>query len=236
MIDIPNNMSDLVKIQNEINAELANKEVFTALVSTTFKGLEPKLVKRAIMEGMMRGFKFKDFLEKNIYAIPYKGTYSLITSIDYARKIGMRNGVIGKSAPAYEFDENKKPVSCTVTITRKAHGVVGAYTATVYFDEYTTGFNLWKTKPKTMIAKVAEMHALRMACPEELAQSYIEEEMSKEVVQAVSVDLDAARGRLEAVKSLSELKSVWSSLPSEAKTALEELKNSLKTYYENPQV
>jgi hypothetical protein len=29
----------------------------------------------------------------------------------------------------------------------------------------------------TMIAKVAEMHALRKACPEELAKSYIEEEM-----------------------------------------------------------
>ena len=39
-----------------------------------------------------------------------------------------------------------------------------------------------------MIAKVAEMHALRMACPEELSQSYIEEEMDENIKMGEIVD------------------------------------------------
>ncbi len=32
-----------------------------------------------------------------------------------------------------------------------------------------------------MIAKVAEVHALRKACPEEMSQIYVEEEREKEI-------------------------------------------------------
>jgi hypothetical protein len=173
--------TNLIKIQEEINRELANKDVFNALVVTTFKGINQNLIKRALMEGMMRGYTFKDFLEKNIYAIPFgKDGYALVTSVDDARKRGMRSGVVGK----------KKIISCSVTIKRKVNEYVGDYTATVYFDEYfkagRNGYpSLWEQKPRTMIAKVAEMHALRMACPEELAQTYIEEEMDKEKVTLI---------------------------------------------------
>ncbi len=104
-------MTNIVEIQKEIGLQLENKEVFTALVQTTFKGLAEPLVKKAIMEGMIRGFKFQDFLEKNVCAIPFSQTYSLVTSIDYARKIGMRSGVIGKSEPTYEVDKDGKIIS-----------------------------------------------------------------------------------------------------------------------------
>lgn len=170
-------------INDRLNKELADPAAFRALVATTFNGLDEQRTKQALMEGMIRGFKFEDFLQKNVYAVPFGGAYSLVTSIDNNRKIGMRSGVIGKGAPVYRYkDEEKKKIDeCDVTIKRLVHGHVGEFTATVDFDEYTTGRNLWKTKPKTMIAKVAEMHALRMACPEELAQMYTEEEMHKEV-------------------------------------------------------
>lgn len=173
-------MTDIIKIQQEIKTELSNKEVLNALVTTTFKGLAVPQVYLAVQEGMMRGFTFKDFLEKNIYAIPFRDGYSLVTSIDYARKIGMRSGVCGKSAPTYE-EKDGKVISCTVTIKRQVSGVVGDYSATVFFAEFSTGRNLWTTKPRAMIAKVAEMHALRMACPEELSQAYSEEEVEKEI-------------------------------------------------------
>lgn len=169
----------VVAAKNEILRQLGDKETFTLLLNTTFKGLNPNVVKRAAFEGHLRGFTFKDFLEKNVYAIPFREGYSLVSSIDYARKIGMRSGVVGKSAPIFEMD-NKKIVACTITVKRKVNGVVGEWTATVYFDEYTTSKNLWNSKPRTMIAKVAEMHALRMACPEELSQTYSEEELAKE--------------------------------------------------------
>lgn len=231
-------MTDIIKIQDEIKNQLSKKEVMSALVETTFKGLNQNLIPRAIMEGMMRGFEFKDFLEKNIYAIPFHNRqtgiqeYSLITSIDYARKIGMRSGVVGVSAPVYEMDGDKI-LSCTITIKRKVSDYVGDYTATAFFSEYNTGRNQWVSKPRTMIAKVAEMHALRKACPEELSQTYTEEEMEKEVETKVVVDLNIYKDKLEATTSLEELKQVWSALPIEAKNAFTQLKEELKAKYEN---
>lgn len=170
--------------KEEINRQLADKATFDSLLEITFKGLTPQLAKRAMLEGMMRGHTFVDFLNKNVYAIPFKNRsngeegYTLITSIDYARQVGAQNGVSGKSKPTYVMGDNKKLISCEVTVYKKG-GDERGYTAEVFFDEYTTGKNLWVTKPRTMLAKVAEMHALRMACPKELAKAYVEEEFDK---------------------------------------------------------
>lgn len=182
---MPDNKSLVVAMNEEMNVQLADPKVCVALLATTFKGLQEKQMKQAILEGMIRGLTFKNFLEKDVYAIPFKDGYSLITSIDFGRKKGMRSGIVGKKAPEFEMGENKKIISCTVTVQRKIEGYVGDFTATVYFDEYykvgKNGYpSLWDSKPRTMIAKVAEMHALRMACPEELSQSYIEEELESE--------------------------------------------------------
>lgn len=175
--------SQVELFNEEIGRELANPAVMRALIATTFKGLTSPSVHQACLEARIRGFTFKDMLEKNVYAIPYGSSYSLVTSIDYSRKKGMRAGIVGKNAPVYEMD-GQKVVSCSVTVKRRVDsGYVGDYTSLVFFDEYTTGKNLWTTKPKTMIAKVAEMHALRMACPEELSQAYTEEEMESEAAQ-----------------------------------------------------
>lgn len=176
----------LALVNKEISRELADPAIMRALLKTTFKGLDETAMRQAIFEGMVRGFKFKDFLEKNVYAIPFKEGYSLVTSIDHARKIGMKSGIIGKSAPEYSYydgtGEGGKPVieSCTITVKRRVAKDIGEYTATVFFEEYNTGRNLWVSKPRTMIAKVAEMHALRMACPEEMSQIYTPEELDKE--------------------------------------------------------
>lgn len=221
---------ELQKLKDEINKELANKENFTILIQTTFKGFEAPLVKRALLEGMMRGFSFKDFLEKNIYAIKFGTGYSLVTSIDHARKIGMRSGVVGKSAPIYAEKEKGGILSCTVVIKRKVAEHIGDYAATVFFDEYSTGKNLWASKPRTMIAKVAESHALRMACPEEMAQIYVEEEMEKEVapVELPPVAIEEYKKKLEAATDVVQLGKAWSALPIEVKKVLEVFKDELK--------
>lgn len=174
----------VVQIKNEINRQLGDAETLKSLLVTTFKGLEASAAKRAMMEGMLRGFKFEDFLKKNIYAIPFKESYSLVTSIDYARKIGARSNVVGKSKPLFTMN-GKLIVSCEITVKKRLNGYVGDFTAEVYFDEYykagRNGYpSLWDSKPRTMIAKVAEMHALRMACPEEMSQLYTEEEFDKD--------------------------------------------------------
>lgn len=185
------NQSQIQIINDEINRELAGEAVSRALLATTFKGLTVPTMRQAIMDGMIRGFTFKDFREKNVYAVPFGSTYSLVTSIDYSRKLGMRSGIVGKTAPVYHMNEDGTIESCEVTVKRKIGEYVGDYTAKVYFSEYDNGRNLWKSKPRTMIAKVAEMHALRMACPEALSQQYIEEE----------IELEAGQKRLHEVKA-----------------------------------
>jgi hypothetical protein len=224
----------LVQIKKEITTQLSDVETFNSLLKTTFKGLKPELVKTAMMDGMMQGFKFEDFLKKHVYAIGYGETYSLVTSIDHARKIGMRSGIVGKSAPTFEMD-GKDVASCTITVKRKINEYVGEYTATVFFDEYSTGKNLWKSKPKTMIAKVAEMHALRMACPEELSQSYVEEEMERgeKATPVAAVDITQHEASLRAATSLEGLQEAWSGLPGEAKATLLAVKDEMKKKYEN---
>lgn len=174
---------DLVGMNKEITTQLKDEGVKRALLATTFKGLDENNMRKAAMEGMMRGFNFKSFLDRDVYAIPYGSGYSLVESVDYIRKVGMRAGIVGKSAPTYTWEDDKKPETCTITVKRLVHGYVGEYTATVFFSEFSTGKSLWQSKPRMMLAKVAEMHALRMACPEELAHAYIEEEMESEIVR-----------------------------------------------------
>ncbi len=227
--------SQLQVVEKEFKRELSlNKSALNALLQTTFQKFSPELMQKAIFEGMMRGFNFKDFLEKNVYAIKYSDTYSLITSIDFSRKIAMRSGLAGKSEPTFKEQENGKIVSCTVTVKRNVSGTIGDYTATVFFDEYykagKNGYpSLWDTKPHTMIAKVAEMHALRSAFPEEMAKQYIEEEMQKNMAQDIeSEDFEEYEKKMREAKSVEELKSIWASLPQKAKAQFKGLATELK--------
>lgn len=171
--------TDLIvkRVNQEISEQFSDKNVVATLISTTFKGMSETTMKKAIMEGMIRGFEFKDFLNKDVYAISYGNDYSLVTSIDYMRKVAAQNGQTGKDEPFFEDDENGNPKTCSLSVYRNGN----KYTAKVYFNEYSTGKNQWLSKPRTMLAKVAEMHALRMAFPEELSKSYIEEEQRQPV-------------------------------------------------------
>lgn len=225
--------SQLQLVEKEFKRELkVNQEALKALLQTTFKGLTGETMQKAIFEGMLRGYTFKDFLQKDVYAIPYGNNYSLVNSIDYSRKIAMRSGLAGKSEPQFKELENGKIVSCTITVKRNVEGVIGDYTATVFFDEYDTGRNLWQTKPHTMLAKVAEMHALRSAFPEEMAKQFIPEEMQKEVIAPIEqVNLEEHEAKLKGAKTLEELQGVWANLPQVAKNQFKGLATELKSNF-----
>lgn len=214
--------SIVIKIKNEINIQLGDAETLKSLLDTAFKGLEAAQMKRALLEGMLRGFTFEDFLKKNVYAIPFAGGYTLITSIDFSRKIAQKSAV-WQSKPEFEMN-NDKVVSCTVIAYRRLGQDVAEYPATVYLSEYSTGKNLWNSKPRTMLAKVAEMHALRKACPEELAQTYVEEEVQKqEPIKASALDVEALNANEQALlecKDVESLDRYWADLPGEFRPKL----------------
>ncbi len=223
------------KINEEVSRELQSKETMEALIQSTFKDFPAPMVKSAITEAMIRGFTFKNILEKDVYPIKYGNTYSLITSINYVRKIAMRSGLAGKTAPVFTFKDdgaqggNLRPDSCTITVKRRVDGNIDEYTATVFFDEYNTGKNQWLTKPKTMIAKVAEMHAIRSGFPEETSQMFSEEEMEKTTVAPeTSIDLVACGEKIGAAMTIEELKNVWKEL-TPAERNVDELKNLYKS-------
>lgn len=196
-------LPSLAAVKQELNTIVGDTETLNQLVETTFKGLTVEVAKKAMLEAMIRGFKFEDFLKKNVYAVKYGQGYSLVTSIDYARRIGQKNGVVGTKRPEYTYKtimKDGKEVqtidACCVTILKRFEdGYVGEYEAEVDFDEYYQAgktYNgeytpsMWDKKPKTMIAKVAEMHSLRKACPEDLSQMYTEDEMQREVESKIA--------------------------------------------------
>lgn len=229
---------DIVAYQQEIKLQVTdNKEVFNALAQNTFKGLEQSNIPQALLEGMMRGYTIKDFMTKKIYATPFwngklqRQDYALVQSVSDVRAIAMKSGQSGKSAPLFAHDKDGNIESCTVTVW-KTGGDERGYTATVFFDEYekppvkakdgvTLIPGMWQTKKRTMISKVAEVHALRMAFPEELSQSYIEEEFDKDnVIHVVDESIDTipndekekAIESFMGTKTIDELKKAFSVL------------------------
>ena len=62
----------------------------------------------------------------------------------------------------------------------------------VSLSEYSTGKSLWKSKPATMVRKVALVHCLREAFPDAFAGLYSAEEMEHEGQQARQVSADVA--------------------------------------------
>lgn len=222
----------IAEIATEVKTQLSNQEVAGALLATTFKGLDTNRMALALREGMIAGFTFQDFMKKDVYAIPFNNGYSLVTSIDYSRKIAMRSGLCGKTEPVYTYNPDGSIETCSVTVKRLVNGHVGEYSAKVFFKEYTTGKNLWVSKPHTMIAKVAEMHALRMAFPEEMAKQYVEEEFAKPTVVEVVVDISDEEKEnviksLDSTTSAQDLVDMWASL-----TAKQRNNKDVKIAYE----
>lgn len=195
------NQSLVIAANRELSLQTSDPASMRALIATVFKGFrDERVVKQACLEAMMRGYSFQDIVNKKIYAIPFGGGYSLVQSISDVRAIAMRSGQVGKKAPEFLEDSEGNLVSCTVTVLRRVDGYVGEYTATVFFDEYNKGKDNWLNKPRTMIAKVAEMHALRMAFPEELSQAYVEEEFDKESPSDIEDRMKKASEETESLK------------------------------------
>lgn len=70
---------------------------------------------------------------------------------------------------------------------RRSHPTV----TTVALDEYDTGKSLWRSKPATMIRKVALVQALRETYPAQFGGVYDRDEMPDEMPQAPAQAVEA---------------------------------------------
>ncbi len=121
-----------------------------------------------------------DPIMRQLHFIKYGGKVSYVTSIDGYRIIAHRTGMFaGVDEPRYDFDKEGRPVHCSITVYKMVMNTRCGFSATVKFGEYDTGMNNWKKMPETMIAKVAEAHALRKAFPNDLSGIYTQDEMEQ---------------------------------------------------------
>lgn len=163
-------------------------------------------------------------LNREIYGFVFNKTkgdkrqLTPIVSIDGLRKIGERTGNYrpDDQPPRFEYDQDAKNndtnpagiISCTVTVYKFSHGEWHPAPATVYWEEFVPidyksgkiayGKNLWKEKPRIMIAKVAEAQALRKAFPDNFGNLFAQEEFDQSSIIDITPSEAAEQGAIEA--------------------------------------
>lgn len=163
-------------IQRFNDMSVEDKKALVAIAFPTVKN-DKDLIRETLIKAEAQGYKPNDFLSGNVYVIPFKGKekkVGLVASIEYLRQRAHRAGLIGIDAPIFEGTiKDGATLSCTITCRTEK----GSFAATAYYTEYYDNQKpIWNTKPKTMIAKVAESQALRKMLPDENLP-YIPEEM-----------------------------------------------------------
>ena len=108
---------------------------------------------------------------------------SIIVGIDGIRAKASRTGKLAGIKRGVILDDEGRLVAgwCEVYRSDWLHPI----REEVPLSEYNTGKAQWATKPQTMLKKVAEAAALRMAFPDDLGGIYSEEEIQKDQVRDV---------------------------------------------------
>lgn len=214
-------------------AELAEygltQRQFNMIVNTVAKGIGVDELRLFLWTANKYGL---DPLLKQIYIIPYKqkdstGKYVTVPQIIVGRdgllaiahKTKTRDGDIafdGMTTYVEKVDEplyiNGKKVRdwqykavCEVYRKDMNHPIH----VEVWEEEYTTGRHLWATKPRTMIQKVAEAHALRRAF--NVAGIYTEEELiDRPVEEYVAETVEVNRELSKSFKvSQKQMRYIW---------------------------
>lgn len=120
------------------------------------------------------------------------GIHGLVTAAENTGQYG------GTTMPNFEMN-GTKIISCSIGVKKVVQGNVIDSFQTVDFNEYNDADDeFWKTKPKTMIKKVAQAHALR-ATFSVCAGMFIAEEVSKAVQR--TYDSDNSHDALEAIRN-----------------------------------
>lgn len=149
--------ADVLAVKSQI-AKDANPEEFKLFLYTaTQRGLNPLL--------------------KQIYCIHRGGKMTIQTSIDGYRLIANRTGKLSGIKRGVKYDDKGTLTHGWAEVHRKD------WEQPVYEEvalkEYTSGQGNWIKMPETMIKKVAEAAALRMAFPEDLSGLYTQDEMDQ---------------------------------------------------------
>jgi phage recombination protein Bet len=123
-----------------------------------------------------------DPFARQIYSIKRSGHAQTQVSIDGARLIAERSGRYRPGSVAWCGEDgiwhdtwmsDEKPKAAKVTVFKDDHPVE----AIAHFSEYVQKTPTWNSMPRLMIAKCAEMLALRKAFPQDLSGLYSDDEL-----------------------------------------------------------
>lgn len=154
-----------------------------------FTGAQIELIKNTIAKGATN-----DELQLFLYRCEHMGLDPLKPGEIHFVKYGNSPGtvVVGIEGFRKKAEATGKRSGITRGVTKDAQGNITHGWCEVYrsdwnqpareevsFSEYNTGNGSWKKMPETMIKKVAEAAALRMAFPDVLGGLYVHEEMDQ---------------------------------------------------------
>ncbi|MCQ2053179.1 MAG: phage recombination protein Bet [archaeon] len=117
-------------------------------------------------------------IKKEVYGVPYGDKFNIIVGYESYIKRAERSGLL--SGWKVETVGTGNDMKAVITINRKDWNA--PFVHEVDFSEYNTNQNLWKTKPKTMIKKVAIAQGFRMCFSETLGgMPYTADELPDEM-------------------------------------------------------
>lgn len=124
-------------------------------------------------------------IKKEVYGVKYKDKFNLIVGYESYIKRAERSGRL--DGWGVEVKGSGSDMKAVLTIYRK--DFTKPFIHEVYLEEYNTHQNLWLTKPRTMLKKVAIAQGFRMCFSEELGGiPYTSEELG-DIAAAQPVDL-----------------------------------------------
>jgi phage recombination protein Bet len=124
--------------------------------------------------------------QREIWWIKVNGRVQLMTGINGYYAVANRNPQYDGIEVETECDDDGAPIKATAKVWRKDRKLPSVGVAR--WKEFNKGVGNWKSMPCLMLEKCAEAIALRKAFPQELNQTYTEEEMPREYsIAAVGV-------------------------------------------------
>lgn len=123
-----------------------------------------------------------DPFKKEIYGIPYGKKFNIIIGYQVFLARAQRHPQFNGWSTEITGTVAAGDLACTITIHRKDWQQ--PYKHTVWLEEYDLANSMWKSKPRTMLQKVAEGQGFRKCFAEDLAAyPYLAEEREETVLQ-----------------------------------------------------
>ena len=157
-------MSEIMKTEGNSELQAYQSKAIEYLNNMGMAKIEKKHQNQFLE--MCSTFKLNPF-SRDVYAIAYKDKFNIIVGFEvYLRRASESGKLAGWKAWTTGSKENKNLKGC-IEIHRKDFSA--PFYHEVDFDEYNTNQNLWVSKPKTMIKKVAMAQGFRLCFPEQLS-------------------------------------------------------------------